>query len=49
MVFTRLGLGFVAGLTIPYFADEAVYMAIANSFLRPHLAYQIKREKLKKD
>jgi hypothetical protein len=49
MVFTRLGLGFIVGCAVPFFVNEMVYMTIANSFLRPHLRYQIERAKLKKE
>jgi hypothetical protein len=36
MVFVRLGLGFVTGVTISMNAHEYVYMTIANCFVRPH-------------
>jgi hypothetical protein len=49
MVFLRWGLGFAAGCSIPFFVNDMIYMTIANSFLRPHLKYQIDREKMKKD
>ncbi len=49
MVFGKLGLGFVAGVTIPFFVNEMTYMTIANSFLRPHLAYRIEKSRMKKD
>ena len=49
MVFTRLGLGLAVGCTIPFLANDMVYMTIANSFLRPHLRFFIERDKLKRD
>lgn len=49
MVFTRLGLGLVAGVTIPLVVSEPIYMTLANSFLRPHLKFQIEKDKLSKD
>lgn len=49
MVFLRLGLGFVAGTTIPFLVNEMTYMTIANSFLRPHLQFAIEREKIEKN
>ena len=49
MVFFRLGLGLVTGITIPMIVHHNVYMTIANSFLRPHLRFQIEQAKLTKD
>lgn len=49
MVFLRLGLGLASGIAIPFMVNDMVYMTIANSFLRPHLRFQIEREKLKKE
>ena len=49
MVFTKLGLGFAVGMTIPFIVNDMIYMTIANSFLRPHLKFRIEREKMKKD
>jgi hypothetical protein len=49
MVFLKLGLGFLAGVTIPHLVNEMTYMTISNAFLRPHLRYRIAREKLHKD
>lgn len=49
MVFYGLGLGLVVGATIPIIVDQTVYMTIANSFLRPHLHYQIEKEKIAKE
>ena len=49
MVFTKLGLGLAAGMTIPFMVSHNIYMTIANSFLRPHLKFRIEREKMKKD
>jgi len=39
MVFYRIALGFLSGLTIPHIVHESIYMHIANCFLRPHLKY----------
>ena len=49
MVFTRLALGLVSGLTIPHLVHQDIYMTIASSFLRPHLRYRIEKDKLTKD
>lgn len=49
MVFYKLGLGFVAGITVPFLVSHNIYMTIANAFLRPHMQYRIEKEKLKKD
>ncbi len=49
MVFTKLGLGLVAGMTIPFMVSHNIYMTIANAFLRPHLQFRIEREKMKKE
>ena len=49
MVFFRLGLGVVTGITIPLVVHHNVYMVIANSFLRPHLKFRVEQSKLTKD
>ena len=49
MVFYKLGLGFAAGVTLPFLVSHNIYMTIANDFLRPHMQYRIEKEKLKKD
>ena len=48
MVFLRLGLGFVTGLTIPLLVHDNIYLTIASSFLRPHLRFRIEQSKLTK-
>lgn len=49
MVFTRIGLGIMVGIAVPFMVNEMVYLTIANSFLRPHLRYRIERSKLKEE
>jgi hypothetical protein len=49
MVFLRLGLGFIVGVTIPMVVESNVYMTIASSFLRPHLKFRIEKDRLDKD
>ena len=49
MVFLKLSVGFLTGVTIPFLVNEMTYMTIANSFLRPHLKYKIQKEKIDKD
>lgn len=49
MVFYRLGAGFLFGLTLPFMVKDLVYMTISNAFLRPHLKYQLEKERLDKN
>ena len=49
MVFVRLGLGFLTGVTISMNAHEYVYMTIATSFVRPHWRYFKLKNRLSKD
>ena len=37
------------GVAYPLFCDENMYMFLASSLLRPHLAYRIQRSKMDKD
>jgi hypothetical protein len=49
MVFLKLSVGLLTGVTIPFLVNEMTYMTIANSFLRPHLKYRIQRDKIDKN
>ena len=49
MVFFKLGTGLLVGMTIPFFCNDLIYYTIANSFLRPHLKYQLHKEKMSKN
>lgn len=49
MVFIGLGLGFAAGLTLPFLLPYELYMFTSANLLRPHLDYREKRSKLPKD
>jgi hypothetical protein len=50
MVFTRLAVGFVTGMTISMNCHDYVYMTIANCFVRPHWRYRkIKKERYSKE
>ncbi len=44
MVFNQLAAGFCAGTFIAFVSPTPVYMAIANCFVRPHLAFHIHRK-----
>jgi len=46
MVFLKLTLGFITGVTVPIFVNEMTYMTIANAFLRPHLKFKIQKANL---
>ena len=46
MVFVKLTVGFLTGVTIPFFVNEMTYMTIANAFLRPHLKFKIQKDNL---
>jgi hypothetical protein len=46
MVFLKLSVGFLTGVTIPFFVNEMTYMTIANAFLRPHLKFKIQKQNL---
>ena len=39
MVFNRLAVGLLAGITIPCVVDHHTYMFLSSCFLRPHIAY----------
>lgn len=41
MVFYRFAAGLTFGTVVAYSAPQPIYMLIASSFVRPHLAYRI--------
>ena len=45
MVFYRIGAGVFVGIVVPLISPNIIYMAIANGFLRPHLAFRILKQK----
>lgn len=49
MVFFKLSVGLLTGVTIPFLVNEMTYMTIANSFLRPHLKFKIQRDNLEEN
>lgn len=50
MVFVRLGLGFLTGVTVTMNAHEYVYMTIANCFVRPHWRFfRLKKQNYSKE
>ena len=50
MVFVRLGLGFVTGISIAMNSHEYVYMTIASCFVRPHWRFfRLKKQNYSKE
>ena len=49
MVFFKLSVGLISGVTLPFLVNEMTYMTIANSFLRPHLKFKIQRDNLEEN
>jgi len=45
MGIVRFATGLSLGFAIPMIAHENIYLTIATCFLRPHLKYQIGKEK----
>ena len=50
MVFTRIGLGFITGVTISMNCHENIYMFIQTCFVRPHWRFnRIRSQEYTKD